>query len=186
MRRSRLFAGIFLVPALLVPSLLVGSLAMAGQTTPAVWQGLEWGMTKQDVVAHLPGARDYTLSLGHRKEAHLFGVPSYQVSGCLAKIVLQFKDKRLSNINLDFQFGDPKYGKCDAVVAHGLRAAYGKPVSFEAVDSHLFHIERGKWLSPTADIYYHSISEIKLRHDMLPLELSVTYMPRMTIADQRL
>jgi hypothetical protein len=143
-------------------------------------------MTRHDVATRLPGVRDYSVDLGHGRSARLFGVPSIPVSGCPAKLVLQFKQRKLSNINLDFQLDDAKFATCDEAIARDLRAAYGKPATWEVEDGRMFRIQRGTWLSPTSEIYFHAISETLSGAKTMLLELSVTYLPRLAAAEGKL
>lgn len=167
-----------LLAAAIVLAAFRGHSGVAEQPAQAVWEGLRWGMTRQDIVARLPAARDYTLDLGNSREARLFGIPSYEVSGCIAKIAFQFRNDRLDTISLDFQLNERKYNRCDSAVEHDLRGRFGRPAAFEAIDKGLFRIERGEWLNRASEVHYHSIAAALAGSAPMLLELSVTYLPR--------
>lgn len=154
--------------------------ALGEPAVAAAWEGLSWGMTKQEIAARLPAAREYSVDFGNSREEHLFGIPNYQVAGCPAKLAFQFKNDKLDHITLDFALNDPRSGRCEGEVAQDLTRRYGKPVSFEVQRKDPLHIERGEWLSAAARINYHAMSARIGRDGALPLELSVTYLPRQT------
>lgn len=145
-----------------------------------MWEGLTWGMTRRQAAARLPAIREYTLALPHGRSAHVFGMPNYTVYGCPAKVALRFRKRRLNDINFDFELDDPKYWTCDTTVAADLRAAYGNPASLEVENGRLFRIQRGTWLAPNAQIYFHAITEVLADGHPTLLELSVTFLPRVT------
>lgn len=88
-------------------------------------------MTREEIIARLPGAGDYIVEGASNAKFKFFGLPKYDVSGCPARVNLTFQNGRLNGIWLSFDIPDKTFDYCVEFLIYGLNSKYGKPVTFD-------------------------------------------------------
>lgn len=144
-----------------------------------VWQGLSWGMTRQEIVARLPQAKDYSVNVGGGKRARFFGIPRYEMAGCRAQVTFILANGGLTHVLLAFETGG-RYQHCDDVVIRSLDKSYGRPLSSDRQRRRMVRVRSMHWLTPDAHVDCDAISMVLPPADRALMGLTITFRPATT------
>jgi hypothetical protein len=141
-----------------------------------VWEGLAWGMTRKEIVAQVPQAKDYTVRFGKQKAATFFGIQDYDLDGCPAQVTFLLPRGHLTHILLSFETA-AQYRHCENDVIRNLSRKYGRPVATERQRREKVAIRSEHWMTAEAQIHCDAMSVVLTPSDAALIALTVTYLP---------